>query len=240
MFTFEGTVKDTKIKINCQKMFKNAIAALFQILNKASDEHDIFDKDFALCFGFSYFFLEKRDGFYQLVSLNYRKNPFNDRTDDLTIPLLVHNLQSEMVFTAKVQAQNTTFRQTMIVLKQAMQAKDIYLTRTEPTDDTDSGWYLGLTDDENEDNHPSEDFVKIPTCELLKLRPIAMRTLAMPVGTLVTISGDDITAVVDENDEPIPFTSEDELKKREQESNAQFMAQIEEARKKAQQEQKDK
>ncbi len=235
MFTFETTIKNQKIKANAQQFFKNAVGALFQILKKASEQHDIFDPNFALGFGFSYFFLVKRKGndFYEIATVNYRKNPFNERTTDLTIALIIHNMQSEMVSTAKVQPQNTFFRQSMIILRQAAKADDIYLTRTTPADELDSGWYLGLTNDEHEDEHTAEDFLKLPVCELMKMRPVAMRALAMPVGTLVTISKNDITAVVDENDEPIPFTPEEELRKREQESQKRFQAQLDEAVKRA-------
>lgn len=235
MFTFETTIKDQKIKASAQQFFKNSVGALFQILKKASEQHDIFDPNFALGFGFSYFFLVKREGndFYELATVNYRKNPFNERTTDLTIALIIHNMQSEMISTAKAQPKNTFFRQSMIVLRQAVKADDIYLTRTTPADDTDSGWYLGLTNDEHEDDHQAEDFLKVPVCELIKMRPVAMRALAMPVGTLVTISKNDITAVVDENDNPIPFTPEEELRKREQESQKKFKEQLDEAVKKA-------
>lgn len=235
MFTFETTIKDQKIKANAQQFFKNAIGALFQILKKASEQHDIFDPNFALGFGFSYFFLIKREGndFYEISTVDYRRNPLNGRTTDLTIALIIHNMQSEMISTAKVQPQNTFFRQSMIVLRQAVKADDIYLTRTAPVDNMDSGWYLGLTDDEHEDDHNAEDFLKVPVFELIKMRPVAMRALAMPVGTLVTISKDDITAVVDANDEPIPFTPEEELRRREQEGQKKFQAQLDEAVKKA-------
>lgn len=235
MFTFETTIKDQKIKANAQQFFKNAIGALFQVLKKASEQHDIFDPNFALGFGFSYFFLVKREGndFYEVATVNYRKNPFNERTTDLTIALIIHNMQSEMISTAKVQPQNTFFRQSMIVLRQAVKADEIYLTRTTPADAADSGWYLGLTNDEHEDDHQAEDFLKLPVCELIKMRPVAMRVLAMPVGTLVTISKNDITAVVDENDNPIPFTPEEELRRREQEGQKKLKEQLDEAVKKA-------
>ncbi|MGN0536911.1 MAG: hypothetical protein ACI4M3_02910 [Acutalibacteraceae bacterium] len=231
MFTFETTIKDQTIKASAQQFFKNAVGALFQILKKASEQHDIFDPNFALGFGFSYFFLVKRkeNDFYEVATVNYRKNPFNERTTDLTIALIIHNMQSEMIATAKVQPLNTFFRQSMIVLRQAAKADEIYLTRTTPTDDSDSGWYLGLTNDEHEDDHQAEDFLKLPVCELIKMRPVAMRALAMPVGTLVTISKNDITAVVDENDNPIPFTPEEELRRREQEGQRKLKEQLDEA-----------
>ena len=233
MFTFATTIKDQKIKANCQKVFKNAIGALFQILNKVSEKFDIFDENFALGFGFSYFFLERRGDYYQILSVDYQKNPFKQKTDDITMSLAIHNMQSEMIFTAKVKPVPTVFKNTMIVLRQAMKANDVYLTRTSPADKNDSGWYLGLTDDEHEDDHKADDFIKLPVCELLKIRPIGLRALSMPVGTLVTISGNSITAVVDENDEPIPFSSDEELKRREKEQNAKIAQQLEEAKKKA-------
>ena len=117
----------------------------------------------AMNFGWSFFFMSERKDdngnvFYVVQSSDYRKNPLTDKTDDVTLSLLAQNMQVETVRVANVQPEATTFKDTILVLKEAMNASDVYMNRNEAAKAGDSGWYFGLLDDPNEENHKSDDY----------------------------------------------------------------------------------
>lgn len=222
MKTFEIQVVDKIVHINCEEKLKNAVDALTEVLKGLQSQKNIFDEEFILCAGWSYYYFKEYDGYWQILAPDYKKDPNKFRTDNLTIPLMVQNLQSETINTAGVKPETSgipvNFRNTMLVLKDAMTAKNVYFNRSKPENDNDSGWYLGLLGDENE-NHPPEDYALVQTSELLKVRPLALRIFGMPVGTLAVFDGNMMTALVDENDNPLKFTVDGNENKGRSESN---------------------
>ena len=114
------------------------------------------------------------------------------------------------------------------------------MNRTEATKDGDSGWYLGLLNDEREGQHEPDELVSVPSLELLRFRGEALRVLQMPVGTVAVFHGNEMTALIDGEDKPLKFTTEDERKKLAEKQRAQFAAEVQEAQERAKAEQENK
>ncbi|OPZ94495.1 MAG: hypothetical protein BWY74_00529 [Firmicutes bacterium ADurb.Bin419] len=70
------------------------------------------------------------------------------------------------------------------------------------TREKDSGWYLGLVNDED-NSHAIEDYQCIYVFQLLKYKPQLLQLLFLPVGYLVVINGDTIEEVIDKDDKRI-------------------------------------
>ena len=156
MITFEAKINDRTVRMYSNYPLKNAVGAIFRTLTQIESEGntDIFDSKFVLGFGWSFFYTSERkdkDGnaFYVVETNDYKKNPFKDRTDDVTLALMAQNMQVEAVGMSQVKPEVTTFRDTILVLKEAMNAEDVYMNRTEPSKNGDSGWYFGLLNDPN-------------------------------------------------------------------------------------------
>ncbi|MGN0469606.1 MAG: hypothetical protein ACI4GV_01660 [Acutalibacteraceae bacterium] len=212
MVTFEATIQGKKVKMFADLPLKNAAGAIVRTLVQISQKTNIFTGKFVMCFGWAYFFLDKRqdengEEYWVVQTTDYKKNPMNDKTDNVTVSLLVQNMQIETVQTAKVQPLAATFKDTVLVLKEAMTAKDVYMNRTEAEKEGDSGWYFGLLDDPNEENHSADDYIVIATYEFLKFRSEALRVLEMPVGTVAVFHENTLTALVDKDDNPLKFTT---------------------------------
>ena len=209
MKTFVLQIEDKTVNIKCDEKLKNAVDALFEVLKGLQAQRNIFDEEFILCAGWSYYFFKEYEDHWQILAPDFKKDPNKYRTDNLTVPLMVQNLQSETLNTAGVKPETggvpVNFRNTMLVLKDAMTAKNVYFNRTEPESENDSGWYMGLMGDENEDHQP-EDYALVQTSELLKVRPLALRIFGMPVGTLAVFDGNLMTALVDKDNTPLKFT----------------------------------
>ncbi|MDD6490208.1 MAG: DUF2185 domain-containing protein [Clostridia bacterium] len=212
MVTFEAMIQDKKVRMFADLPLKNAAGAIIKTLAQISQKTDIFNGTFVMCFGWAYFFLDKRqdengEEYWVVQTTDYQKNPMNDKTDNVTVSLLVQNIQIETVQTAKVQPLAATFKDTVLVLKEAMGAKDVYMNRTEAEKEGDSGWYFGLLDDPNEENHSADEYTVIASYEFLKFRSEALRVLEMPVGTLAVFHENTLTALVDKDDNPLKFTT---------------------------------
>ena len=237
MITFEAKINDRTVRMYSNYPLKNAAGAIFGTLTQIESEGntDIFDSKFVLGFGWSFFYTSERkdkDGntFYVVETNDYKKNPFKDRTDDVTLALMAQNMQVEAVGMSQVKPEVTTFRDTILVLKEAMNAEDVYMNRTEPSKNGDSGWYFGLLNDPNEENHKPEDYLKLHSFELFKFRSEALRVLQLPVGTVAVFHDNDMTALVDGNDNPMKFTTREEREKLAAKAREEWEAKIEEAK----------
>lgn len=218
MVKFEAVIKDKKINMAAGLPLKNAGAAVLNTLNQASKKVNIFDPKFALGFGWAMFFLDKRkdengEEYYQVQTTDFHSDPMRNRTDDVTEVLVVQNMQMDTNGVAKAKPEPTTFKDTILVLKEAMEAKDVYMNRSEKTKDGDSGWYFGLLNDKNEDNHKADEYITLRTHQLMKFRGEALRVLQMPVGTIAVFHENTMTALVDEQGNQLPFTTEDDRKR---------------------------
>ena len=157
MITFEAKIKGRTVRMFAGFPLKNAAGAIFRTLAQISskEEVDIFNEKFVMGFGWSYFYLSERqdesgEPFWVVLTNDYKKNPFTTKTEDVTLSLLVQNMQVEAVRVAGVQPEASTFRDTVMVLKEAINAPDVYMNRAEAAKDGDSGWYFGLLNDPNE------------------------------------------------------------------------------------------
>ncbi len=217
MVTFQAEIKDQVIKLYSGAPLQAAATAVLRTLNNVSDQIDIFQKSFMLTYGWAAFFLDERkddDGnvFYAVQTLDYLKNP-NQKIDDCGLALTIQNMQINTNKKAGVEKPEVaTFRDKVLVLKEAVDAQDVYMNRSEATSNGDSGWYFGLLNDEREGQHEPDELVSVPSLELLRFRGEALRVLQMPVGTLAVFHGAEMSALVDGDDKPLPFTSTEEVR----------------------------
>lgn len=217
MYIFEAEINNKTVKLYSRFPLKHAATALLRTLNQVSSKANIFSPTFALNYGWARFYLSKRSekskSFYVVQTADYRNDPMSLRLDDCSDALIVQNMQVDTNMKAKVaKPEPTLFSDTILVLKEAINAPDVYLNRSEATKNGDSGWYFGLLNDEKEDQHEPDELVTMPTYELMKFRSEALRVLQMPVGTLAVLHENEMTALVDKDDNPLEFTTADDRK----------------------------
>ena len=217
MYIFEAEINNKTVKLYSRFPLKNAATALLRTLNEVSTKTNIFSPTFALNYGWARYFLSKRSeknkSYYIVQTADYRNDPVNLRLDDCSDALIVQNMQVDTNMKAKItKPEPTLFSDTILVLKEAINASDVYLNRSEPTKNGDSGWYFGLLNDEREGKHEPDELVTVPTSELMKFRSEALRVMQMPVGTLAVFHENEMTALVDKDDKPLEFTTADDRK----------------------------
>lgn len=239
MITFEAKIREQTVRLYSDLPLKNAAGALMNVITQVSYKTNIFNNKFVLCFGWSFFFLteqydDKGEKFWLVQTMDFNKNPERDRTDNCTLALVVQNMQHECVQVSKSRPEACNCRDTIMVLKEAINAENVYMHRKEAAKNGDSGWYFGLLDDPDEENRPLSDFEIVPTYQLLQYRMDAMRVLEMPVGTVAVFSGNQMTALVDANDNALKFTTEEERRRMGAKQRADFEAEVERARQQVQ------
>lgn len=238
MITFEAKIREQTVRMYADLPLKNAAGAIMNVLTQISQKVSIFNNKFVLCFGWSFFYLtekvdEKGEKFWLIETSDYNKDPVKDRTDNATLSLITQNMQRECVQVAKVQPEGCTFKDTILVLKDAINAEEVYMHRKSPAKDGDSGWYFGLLDDPKEEERPLSDFQAVPSYQLMKIRMGAVRVLQMPVGTVAVFKGNDLTALVDGEDKALRFTTEEERRRLGEKQRAEFEAEVARARQEA-------
>lgn len=234
MITFETKIREQTVRMYSDMPMKNAVGAIFKTLAEISQKTTIFTNNFVLCFGWAYFFMNERtdengEKYWVLQTSDYKKHPQRDRVDNATTSLVVQNMQVEAIQVSQSKPEATTCMDTVLVLKAAKGAKDVYMSRSDVTKNGDSGWYFGLLDDPDEDNHSADEYERIPSYQLFGFCTEALRVLQMPVGTVAVIHDNEITAMVDANDQPLKFTTEEERRALADKQRAEFSAQIAEA-----------
>ena len=238
MITFESKIREQTVRLYSELPLKNAAGALFKILAQISQKTNIFNNKFTLNFGWAFFYLveridDKGEKFWVLQTTDYNNEAAGGRTDDLTTSLVIQNMQVEAVQVAKVAPEACTYRDTVLVLKDAINSDSVYMNRNEASKNGDSGWYYGLLDDPNEDKHTSADYEKMPSYKLMAFMPEALRVLQLPVGTVAVFQNKRLTALVDKEDKAMKFTTEEERKKLGAKQREQFEREVQEARERA-------
>lgn len=150
--------------------------------------------------GWSLYFLEYKDDEFYIISPDFTKNPFKEKTKDLTLALWVQLEQTHLLRKVNRSGESVRFDDKIIALKGVINQKNIYLQRTnDDIEKGDSGWYIGSLDDSD----ISEEYEAFYTYELLKLRPSLMQILALPFDYMVTFEKDKLQSIVDENNNDI-------------------------------------
>lgn len=92
--------------------------------------------------------------------------------------------------------------QTITVLKEAMAQETFYMVRQEPSSPSDSGWYLGASENGPHDHDPA-NYDVVPLTALFRMRPAALKVLALPPGFLARFEGEALVGVGNEKDEEV-------------------------------------
>lgn len=218
MIKFQSEIKGKKVRMYSHVPLKKAGANVLKTFHMLSAKTDVFQQGFVMNYGWSSFFLDKRkdengEFVYVVQTVDYENN-LDMRTDDCGLALIVQNMQMDTNFRAKVSKPEPTFyKDKILVLKKAINAEDVYMNRTDAAKNGDSGWYFGLLNDADEDKHTDDDFIQVPTSDLMKIRGEALRVLQMPVGTLAVFHNGEMTTLVDKDNNPLEFSTKSDREK---------------------------
>lgn len=194
MEKFEKIIMGKTIIVIAEKELEPQIENLFTILEKVDCDKLI--DGFSLQVGWSVYYLhEKETGNFILTTPDYSKNPFEDITEDLTLALWVQLEQGHFLRKLSVDGLSIKFSDKVILTKGVLELEKIYLQRTGEVEEGDSGWYIGPVEDDE-----TTELYALYTYQLLKIKPEIIQVLALPNDFMVVFEGNEIKAVLNEND----------------------------------------
>ncbi|EOL45083.1 immunity protein Imm33 domain-containing protein [Enterococcus caccae] len=181
-----------------EKELEPQLLSLFYILKNMNEEELI--NGFSFQIGWSIYFLEEinKDSFVILTS-DTSKNPFEDKTKDLTLALWVQLEQDHFLRKLNLEGKSISFSDKIILQKNILTFDTMYMQRSSDVEPGDSGWYIGSIEEDNSE----EDLYALYAYQLLKQKPEIIQVLALPDEYMVIYENNEIKTVLNENDEPV-------------------------------------
>lgn len=194
MKKFEKSIMGKTIIVTAEKELEPQVEILFAILEQV--DHNKLIHGFSLQAGWSVYYLHEREnGNFILTTADYSKNPFEDITEDLTLALWVQLEQGHFLRKMNVDGLSINFSDKIILSKDVLELEKIYLQRNGSVEKGDSGWYIGPVEDNN-----TTELYALYAYQLLKIKPEIIQVLALPNDYMVVFDGNEIKAVLNEND----------------------------------------
>lgn len=199
----------TEININGKKVFfyhntTEDIVNLFEeTLVTQDDKYNIIDDNKIIQICFNFYKIKEINNEFQIFAVNYKENPFKDFTEDLTLSLDI--MKNQLLITKKTgltSDEAISFQDTIFVKKTALKSNNLYFEKQVKKQDNDSGWYMGNLDDKDKSNNP-EDYTTIKMYELLKICPMGIAILNLPVGAMAIIKNNEIIGICDSNNKEV-------------------------------------
>ena len=202
-------MKKVEMNLNGKKVFfyhntTDDIVNLFvETMKKEEENYNIINDDKIIQIGFNFYKIKNVNNEFQIVTVNYKENPFKDFTEDLTLSLDI--MKNQLLITKKtglISDEAISFQDTILVKKTALTSNNLYFEKQVKKQDNDSGWYMGNLDDKDKSNNP-EDYTTIKLYELLKICPMGISILNLPVGAMAIIKNNEIVGICDSNNKEV-------------------------------------
>lgn len=190
--TMIKNIGNKNIKAKVEEPLSFHVETLFNLLSNVEDK---LADGFSIQVGWSVYSLYKYEDYYQIITRDYTKNPFKDKTEDLTIALWVQLEQAHCLRRLNIEGELIKFNDKIVIAKNVLQLEEVYLQRFSGCGEGDSGWYIGPINEE-----ASGELETIYAYELLKMKPAFIQVLALPYDYLVVFEEDKIKAILNEND----------------------------------------
>lgn len=185
----------------CSDALKDIAEFFSSILKNEDITHEVIKYDSTIQVGWGFYKVLQAGNEYQIVACDLLGNPFENVTEDLSLSLEIFSQQRRMLSDTKAVPYETSFQDTLIVQKAALNASRVYLKRDEPGNSDDSGWYMGAMDIKAQGD-PSE-YVKIYTYQLIQFCKQATFVIQLPIGTICIIENGNLVEIVDKDNNKI-------------------------------------
>ena len=183
----------------CEEAFSLQAKSILELVSDTQKSKNVLLEGYKLQIGWSMYIMAIIDGELALIVPDYMKNPFEDTVSDISLALWVCSRQIALLKQTNLEGEYVTFKDTMIILKEALETDDLFFLRQEARGDGDSGWYLGALGDKKE-GRPASDYISVRTYQLLTIRPELLKLLFLPTGCMAIIKEGEITEIVDAGD----------------------------------------
>jgi hypothetical protein len=215
---FSRVIGDKTVLLRCDVRLQMQVEWLFDALTEIH-KHQPLEDGMAVEVGWSVLALLCPDELpitmLMVCEPDFDDNPFTNVIGDVTRTLLILAQQNDVIVATKTEetAHIPRFDDTLVLRKGVLDEDSVYLERSEPEGDEDSGWYLGLVSEMGADPErevPLDDYEALYVYELLGTRPSLMQALCLPVGYTAVFAGDEIVEVINPEGEHVWANEQEE------------------------------
>jgi len=189
-------IGNRKFNVKCDKSVELQADWLLGLLEEIEKQNGYLKNGCKIQIGWTIITIKECNNEVTVLAPDYDTDPFVNMSDDLTISLLIQLSQNYCLNRLQLEGEAALFRDKIVVAKGSILSKSVYLERSKEVVAGDSGWYLGFV----EESEQPQELEAYYVYQLLKLRPSLLQALALPRGYLVVFNGDEIEAVLNEED----------------------------------------
>lgn len=197
MMDIERNIAGNLFSLKCEECLSNQADALFEIISNI--EINKLKDGLKIQVGWNIFTIVEYEEKFSIVAPDYKKNPFIDNTEDLSLALLIQLEQGVFLHKLNLDGEMISFQDKIVCAKGALLLDDIYLERSVEYEKGDSGWYVGPVDNAISVN----EFEAYYVYQLLGVRPSIVKSLVLPNGYMTVWHKEELKAVLDEKDKDI-------------------------------------
>jgi len=153
---------------------------------------------FRVQFGWSLLTVRREGGEWVIYEPDFGGDPIAGLRRDTTLTLRVQAEMNAMLARCKVDTPDyPLYTDTVVTRKGALRAPRAYLLRSPRTGANDSGWFLGLPDEEVDPGvvDDVDRYEVVAVCGLVAVRPEFAKVLALPAGYVAVFRGRDVEAI---------------------------------------------
>lgn len=202
-------IKKCVFHINDKEVFffhnndEDIVQLFIEALKQEESQYHMIEHNRSLQMGFHYYVFKKVNQSFQIFGVDYKKNPFQDFTEDLSLSLSI--MKDQLIITKRTGLMSQdiiTFQDSLLVRKSVFNSHRFYFEKQQEKEKNDSGWYMGSLDDTTQSSFP-DDYTSLLLYQLLSLCPNALSILNLPVGTIVIIEDNEIVRICDANNKEV-------------------------------------
>lgn len=186
----------------CLPLLGNPVQWLLETVSSFAGVGRGLADDVTINIGWSFLKLVKQlDGSLMICEPDFRGNIYNF-VPHVTQTLVIIGMQQKVMAGLKysITPLNTLFNQTMVIQKECLDKKMVYLHRRKPSSNQDSGWYIGPVSPDDQ----TEEYKVIYSYQLFQAnRPALISALLLPIDYVAIFNGDKIIGVSSDRKEEV-------------------------------------
>lgn len=194
---FEATAGGRILRMTCSPRLEEQAVWVLGELAAAITERNEDRTSFTVELGWAVFRLSGDNRELTVMEPDFSGDALKEWRPEVTTSLSVLAQQSDALRRFRVDGKACRFDDKIIYSEGCLEEPNVYLERIGGVRPGDSGWYVGPVDGDQ------GRLVASYTFELLKLRPPLLSVLLLPPGFLVVFNGDDLAAVLNENEQDL-------------------------------------
>lgn len=196
--SYQQRIGQFNVVANCSDDLDGQAESLLDKLAELDERGPALNDGMAIEFGWSLLTLCGNEESLVVYEPDFEGNPVANSVPQVEVTLRVLTEQVTLLSLVGSEGITARYRDNVVMDKGCLETNRIYLERKSPTNAHDSGWYIGKVD-KPETEVTVDNLELIQVWQLFQRRRSLMKVLALPVGFLVVIRGEEIEAICDED-----------------------------------------